>query len=353
MQYSGHIKLYDRYIKVKKLMIKTDYSFISELFIPYPKGFRDTTSQLDDFFKCLIGIIPNNIKQYVIVNNKEAVNEIKSCYSNKNIDLILIDGFNEIWLRDILGLNSTTNKLFLPQYQPDYCNYIYTKDYLKTIKNQVLEIINKTIKKEIIDLPIIFDGGNFVTNGEICFITDKVLKDNSIDADFLNKLFVDYLNIKPIIVNSNPNDKLSHTDGYLNFLNKESICLSSYPSGLEFLKKDILYLNALKETILDNQLNTITIYDRPIDEIVLGGGLVESDKSKSCLSSARGVFINFLILNDTIILPEFTIPSYKKEMDYNLVNKITLQSLGYNVITINCDSLAKLGGCLHCCSFTN
>lgn len=105
--------------------------------------------------------------------------------------------------------------------------------------------------------------------------------------------------------------------------------------------------------VVEQSLEITTIYDRPLAEKVIGSGRNEFDKTKECLNSARGIFINFLILNNTIILPEYTIPNYKRKMIYNEVNKHILQNLGYNVISINCDELAKLGGSLHCISFTN
>jgi len=58
------------------------------------------------------------------------------------------------------------------------------------------------------------------------------------------------------------------------------------------------------------------------------------------------------MLNDTIIMPVY---KYEKVTDnkYNEMNKKILSDLGFDVITINCDNLAKFGGGLHCISFTN
>jgi hypothetical protein len=82
-------------------------------------------------------------------------------------------------------------------------------------------------------------------------------------------------------------------------------------------------------------LEEIRFFDRPIAEKVDGGGLIEGDKSSTCLGSARGIYVNFLVLNNLIILPEYTIPNYKKEYNYNSINKKTLERLGSNVRTIN------------------
>lgn len=332
-------------------MIKEEYSNVKNLFLPYPKGFRDSNLQLNNLFKNLIGQIPDTIQQFIIVNNREAENEINELYPNKNIKTILIKDFHEIWLRDIMGI-SGYNKIYKPIYKPDYCNYLYTDNYLKTIDYQVREIIEKSINSQIIDIPLIIDGGNFVSNGEIGFITDKVLNDNSYSEDRIKNILDEYLGIKAVIIKSNKNDKLSHSDGYLNFLGKKRICLSKYPQ-IDFLKEDIQYLISLESTLEQNSLEIISIYDRPIAEKVIGGGKTLQDRSNDCLNSARGIYVNFLILNEAVIMPEYSIPDYKKTMDYNLVNKRILNDLGYNTLSINCDSLGKLGGSIHCCSFTN
>ena len=251
-----------------------------------------------------------------------------------------------------MGFNTGINRIYRPIYNPTYCNYIYTSYYLDLIRNQVSEIFEKSIGAEVIEMPIILDGGNFASNGKIGFITDKVIKDNKNISKHINKMLFDYLGIEAIIIPSNKNDPLSHADGYLNFLTEKRICLSEYPE-IGFLKDDIEYINQLKRIIVGKSLDITTIYDRPLAEKVIGSGRNEHDKTKECLNSARGIFINFLILNNTIILPEYTIPNYKRKMIYNEVNKHILQNLGYNVISINCDELAKLGGSLHCISFTN
>lgn len=55
----------------------------------------------------------------------------------------------------------------MPEYKPDYCNYLYTAEYIEEISALVKEIISKTIKKNIINIPVAMDGGNFVTNGDV------------------------------------------------------------------------------------------------------------------------------------------------------------------------------------------
>jgi len=332
-------------------MIKTDYSLVKDLFLVYPKNFGTHYENLIPFYLKLYDLIPNEIRLFIIVNNEEAGKELKINFPEKNIEIILIDGFDEIWLRDILGFSGENNKIYKPNFKPDYCSYIYTESYLKKLNAQVYEIFEKSIQAKVIEIPLIIDGGSLITNGEIAFVADKIFWRNRGNKNISQILF-DYLRVKPVYLKTSPNDILCHTDGYLNFLDKEKICVSSYPD-IQFLEDDQVYLKELREIVKDYNLEEIKFFDRPIAEKVNGGGLVEGDKSSTCMGSARGIYVNYLILNDTIILPEYTIPNYKREFDYNSVNKRNLEKLGYKVKTINCDALAKWGGSIRCASFTN
>jgi agmatine/peptidylarginine deiminase len=334
----------------EKRVIKPDFTPVKDLFLTYPKGFKHY-DELTDFYKKLIITIPEEIRIFLIVNNKEAEEEIKTLFPNKNLHTVLIQGFQEIWLRDVLGFNTGINRIYKPVFKPDYCKYIYTSQHLEELETQVREIFEKTIKAEVIEMPLVLDGGNLVTNGKVGFLTEKVIKDNPEVKNYIEKILFDFLGIRAIIVESSKYDVLGHIDGYISFLNENTVCLSKYPE-IAFLKKDIEIIEKIERALKSEGLEVVPIYDRPIDEKVIGGGQTK-DSSENCLGSARGIFVNHLILNKTIILPEYTIPNYKKKIDYNQVNKKTLKELGFNVVTINCDQLGRMGGSIHCISFTN
>ncbi len=333
-------------------MIKTDYSLVKDLFLVYPKNFGSPYENLTNFYLTLYKLIPDEIRLFIIVNNETSGEELKAQFPKKKIEIILIEDFDEIWLRDIMGFNTGRNRIYKPIFKPDYCQYIYTESYLEKLNNQVYEIFEKSIRAEVIEMPLVIDGGNFVTNGEIAFITDKIFKQNPEINGYVSEILYGYLGVKAIYLKTNSHDLLGHTDGYLNFLNKKQICVSSYPN-IEFLAGDQYYIKGIQEVVKNQNLKEIPFFDRPIAEKVIGGGETENDKSSLCLGSARGIYVNFLILNDTIILPEYTIPNYKKAIEYNTININNLQSLGYKVKSINCDDLGRLGGSLRCINFTN
>src|SRR5687768_5265285 len=101
-------------------MVKTEFSKVNDLFLAYPLGFQDVPNEVVLFFEKLIGLIPNDIQLFIIVNNKEAENRINRLYGQKRRKILLIEDFHEIWLRDIFGFNTGINRIYRPIFCPDY-----------------------------------------------------------------------------------------------------------------------------------------------------------------------------------------------------------------------------------------
>ena len=118
-----------------------------------------------------------------------------------------------------------------------------------------------------------------------------------------------------------------------------------------YLSEDIDFINRLEEELKNAGVEIITLYDRPVNEGAINCGC-NGKKHSSCLFSARGNYVNFLQINRTIILPEYTLPTKRETNFYNKVNQEILEGLGFEVKRINCDLLSKFGAVLHCISFT-
>jgi len=183
-----------------------------------------------------------------------------------------------------------------------------------------------------------------VSNGKIGLLTDKIYDlNNDKTKDEVKWIIKEYLGIEPIVFPAFANDSLGHADGYIAFLDENTICLSKYPEKL-FLKDEIKSLKELENILKELGLEIIHIHDRPVVEVCKVG----NEK----IEGARGFYNNFIKLNDTVILPEFTLPTLKETNYYNKVNNNEL-GRRFEVKTINCYRLGKLGGVLHCISFTN
>src|SRR5687767_5699340 len=111
-------------------MIQSDFSKVKDLFLAYPFGFDKVYHSLIPFFDELIGLVPEDIHLYLIVNNRKAAKRLEDLFPNKNIDIIYIQGFYEPWLRDIMGFNCG-DYIVKPRFMPDYYKDVYTGSYLK------------------------------------------------------------------------------------------------------------------------------------------------------------------------------------------------------------------------------
>jgi hypothetical protein len=82
------------------------------------------------FYEDLISLVPDDILLYIIVNNGKAVDRLEKLFPERKKEIILIKGFYEPWMRDIMGFNSK-DFIIKPRYRPDYYQDVYTPSYLK------------------------------------------------------------------------------------------------------------------------------------------------------------------------------------------------------------------------------
>lgn len=326
-------------------MIRSDFDKVNHLVLPYPRGFDNEYENLTRFFEDLISLVPNDIHQFIIVNNRNAGEIIKLMYPKKNIDTILIDGFNEIWLRDILGF-PMGDHIVKPIYKPSYYKNVYTEDYLFELDKQTDAIIQHITGKYPVKMPLILDGGNLITNGDIGIITDKCIRDNTDKSiAVINSTINDFLHIEAVFVETSKNDLLGHSDGYVSFLDNKTLVVSEYPN-IPFLAADTTCVNKILDKF-ESKYDIVRVQDRPIAEKVQSGYNTKTDY----LFSARGIYINFLNLGSTIVMPNYDLTSSKESKYYNEINNSIINDRKYAVKNINSNLISSLGGVLRCLSF--
>jgi agmatine/peptidylarginine deiminase len=218
-----------------------------------------------------------------------------------------------------------------PIFKPRYYRKFFDE---AAVIDSYSKILHSILGVDMEQIPLIWDGGNLVTNGEVGFITDQILQDNkkTHSEKEIKELISSCLGIEPVIVPSFSDDPFAHTDGYMNFLNKDTIALASYPK--EWRRKEINYLKELKTKVKRHVKNVVELKENPVEEM------------NGSIYSAKGSYVNFLKLGKMILVPSFQDKETEK-YNYGL-----LKPYG-KVVPINCNELAKFGGLLHCISFTN
>src|SRR5581483_5518893 len=104
-------------------MVKTDFDKVDHLFLAYPDGFNNEYDELVPFFDKLITKIPSEISLHIIVSNDRAKQKLEFKFLKRNINIIVEEGWNEIWLRDVMGIPNE-EYIYKPIYEPNYCNYL-------------------------------------------------------------------------------------------------------------------------------------------------------------------------------------------------------------------------------------
>jgi agmatine/peptidylarginine deiminase len=209
----------------------------------------------------------------------------------------------------------------------------------------VREIVGRSIRKKVIDLPLIWDGGNLITNGEVGFITDKIFRDNPDQAPGeVCQVIEACLQIKPLIIPSAEFDYLGHADGYISFLSKSEVALAYNPMGNTSGREAELY-QELEHIMRVNNFSVVKISDHPSRD--------KSRSGKDFIYSASGCYVNFLRLNDTLIFPQYTLKKRKGKLDFNALNNQKIAPFTKNLKLINCDGVTRQGGVLRCLSFVN
>lgn len=332
------------------MKIQTDYSNVDSILIAYPEGFKNEFEGLVPFYDKLITKIPHDIKLNIVVNNLSAGERLKAKFKKKKINVLIEDGWDDIWVRDVMGIAVDSN-IVKPVYDSTYCDLLKKRRNYPKLNAVAESIIKNKFNKGLVKIPLNLDGGNIILNNEYAFITQKVFSDN---PDLTEKEILDLIvysfGVAPVIVPLNSEDYLGHIDGYMAFIDEQTIAVVEYPK-MEIFKKDNEYLQTLEKYCHDLNLRIVTIQERPLNQSIPCECELKC-KRKVCSFPANGNYINFLRLNDTIILPEYTLPTLKETIYYNNVNEEILSNMGFQVIKINCDLLGQHGGSLRCLSFT-
>lgn len=320
----------------------TDFGPIRGIALSYPSDFEDPFYRsLTPFYNHLLSVLPDNLRVALIVSHRRSVDTIREAFPNREFQVIVVDNFNEIWLRDILGFPAG-NSVIKTEFRPTYFKAIYTDSYLTRLHSQAESILH-ALGFEVNHIALAWDGGNLIHNNTIGFITDKLLRDNSRRKESeIRKLIENHLGIAPVFIPTAQNDQLAHSDGYLNFISETQIVVSNYPD-VPFLREARKYSQRLHEIVQAENLQVVEIWDRPFSETV--------KVDNEFLESSRGIYNNFIQMNSELILPAYKAPTKAILSTLLEVNKNTLGRYFTTVHTVNADHLARLGGVLHCVSW--
>lgn len=233
----------------------------------------------------------------------------------------VIEGLADLWVRDF-GVIKTAEGMFAPTYAPTY----HREDEFD-LRGGV-EAFRKMFWPEAIALDLLLETGNFVSNGQVAILCDKVLRDNSItESDLVRRL--EPLGLEELVLlPQDPIDEIGHADGTVCLLENNKLLFGFSPD---------LYDDPMRMKMDEARSRLSRWFD-----IVSLPAPYTPDQDKL---SAVGCYVNLLNLPDHILVPTFGLP----EDDFVL--ETIKANTNKQIYPIPASELAQHGGVLHCAVF--
>lgn len=245
----------------------------------------------------------------------------------------------DIWVRDFLPVqNVKTGQLYQQFFNPRYANY--TPKFTEQIRKAVFYSFPQAKPCNVR-----IDGGNIVLTPDskyaFCLEKSTIFKKSDLaQKNYVEQELKNALGVQEILwLPKQPNDKIGHIDGYIQFLGNFLIEGKIEPYGTiingEFTVESLLNQRGFKKLYEHCESKNIINYK---DELVY---LLCKDNGKDWLS-AKGLYVNFLATSKAVFIPQFNIPL--DETAFKTIKSYT----GKPIIKVDCSKIARYGGAVHC-----
>lgn len=251
----------------------------------------------------------------------ECFNRLTSILKKHNVKYAFLKGTKDIWCRDYMPIQTESGKLIQFKYDPSYLKG--KKDWEES-RSDVKEVCRmNNIDAQFSDINL--DGGNVLICDGRAILSDRIFSENpDWDKEKLVNELSKLLECEIIIIPAQKSDLTGHADGMVRFMNRN--------------------------TILGNRLADEYKYWREgMEKVIKQYGLKYIDvpfflpKDPKHPLSAVGIYVNYLELNNLIVLPVFGRDEDKQAVD--IIQKAFPDKV---IETINYDEVAQEGGLLNC-----
>lgn len=247
--------------------------------------------------------------------------QFEAVINNCGINFKILPHTKDVWAVDYMPIQISKDNFVQFIYNPDYLRD--TIKWSKTISNvdAICEVINLSPKKS----NIILDGGNIIRTTDKVIMCDKIFTENPAfkEKDLIKELQTLFQVDKLIFIPKQPIDFTGHADGMVRFYDSNTVLINDYS------KEDINFQLRFRLSLHNAGLNYIEIPYNPYNN--------KKDQH------ANGVYINFLQMQQTVIIPTFGI-----KQDEAVVKQFEQLFVGQTVATVDGNDIAYDGGILNC-----
>lgn len=247
--------------------------------------------------------------------------QFEAVLNDCDINFKILPQTKDVWAVDYMPIQITKDSFVQFVYNPDYLRDIVK--WSKTISD--VDTICKAINLSPQKSDIVLDGGNVTRTTDKVIMCDKVFTENPTikEKDLIKELQELFQVDKLIFIPTHPIDFTGHADGMVRFYNSDTVLINDYS------KEDIDFQLRFRLALHNAGLKYIEIPYNPYDN--------KKDEY------ANGEYINFLQMQQAVILPTFGI----KE-DEAVIKQFEQLFAGQKIATVDSNDLAFDGGILNC-----
>ena len=238
-----------------------------------------------------------------------------------NVKYSFIKGTKDIWCRDYMPVQTESGKFIQFRYEP---SYLKGKKEWEDSRSDVKEICRlNNINATFSDINL--DGGNVLICDGRAILSDRIFSENpDYEKDSLINELSKLLECEIIIIPAQKGDMTGHADGMVRFVDRNTIL------GNDRAKESQKWAKGIQKVIDQYKL---TYIDIPFFE----------HKDRKHPISAIGIYVNYLEVNDLIVMPIFNRDEDKQALE---ILKKTFPDK--KIETIDYNDVANEGGLLNC-----
>lgn len=273
---------------------------------------------------------PNKVYVSSILKEKfpHAAEELFSVLRKHKVAFKELINTRDIWCRDYMPVQNRMGELIQFTYNPSYLKG--NKEWEES-RSDVHDVCSaNSITPIFSDINI--DGGNVVLFGDKAILTDRIFQENpDYEKNILVSELEELLKAKVIIIPAFKTDITGHADGMVRFVDKNTILGNDLNIEYKYIR------DGINKACTSNGLRYINV------------PFFEPKYDKNHEMNAIGIYVNYLEVDNLIVLPKFNIDGNHDEEVESLFKMIfpdrIIETVDYNEVAIE-------GGLLNCTTWT-
>ena len=273
---------------------------------------------------------PNTVYVSSILKEKfpHAAEELFSVLRKHKVVFKELCNTRDIWCRDYMPVQNRLGELIQFKYDP---SYLKGKKEWEESRSVVREVCSANGISPIYS-NINIDGGNVVLFGNKAILTNRIFKEN---PDYEKKKLIseleELLKAKVIIIPAVNTDVTGHADGMVRFVDEDTLLGNDLDAEYKYIR------DGINKACANNGLRYINV------------PFFEPKYDKNHDMNAIGIYVNYLEVDNLIVLPKFKVKDNHDEEAISLFKKIFP---GRIIETVDYNEVALEGGLLNCTTWT-